>query len=316
MKFAAVFPGQGSQSVGMLAKLAAELPVVRDTFAEAADVLGYDLWSLAQSGPEERLKQTEITQPLMFVSGVACWRAWRERGGPLPSCTAGHSLGEYAALVAAETFAFADGLRVVALRGDLMSRAVPDGEGGMAAILGLDDDTVIALCESLTGARVVEAVNFNAPSQVVISGHVDALEQACDKAKEAGAKRALMLAVSVPNHSSLMQGVVEPLAAAIAGVPSSQPVVPILQNADASEPDGLDALLTSLKAHVANPVRWTGTLQAMRKRGIDAVVEFGPGKVLSGLAKRTDRGFALYAVDEPDSLQAALDAVASAEVSS
>ncbi|MEM9604732.1 MAG: ACP S-malonyltransferase [Pseudomonadota bacterium] len=310
MKFAAVFPGQGSQSVGMLSALASEEACVRDTFSEAADVLGYDLWALAQSGPEDRLKQTEITQPLMFVSGVACWRAWQARGGAAPACAAGHSLGEYAALVATGAFGYAEALRVVALRGELMSKAVPAGEGGMAAILGLDDDEVIALCEGLTGERVVEAVNFNSPSQVVISGHVDALEAACAEAKRRGAKRALMLPVSVPNHSSLMNGVVSELAAAIDRVDSQIPSVPVLQNAEAAELPTLDAMLTSLKSHVVNPVRWTSTLQTMRARGVEAVVEFGPGKVLSGLAKRTDREFALHAVDEPAGLDAALEAVA------
>ncbi|MEM7379298.1 MAG: ACP S-malonyltransferase [Pseudomonadota bacterium] len=313
MKFAAVFPGQGSQSVGMLSALATDEACVRDTFAEAADVLGYDLWALAQTGPEDTLKQTEITQPLMFVSGVACWRAWQARGGSVPACAAGHSLGEYAALVATGAFGYADALEVVALRGTLMSKSVPAGEGGMAAILGLDDEVVIDLCESLTGDRVVEAVNFNSPSQVVISGHVDALEAACAEAKNRGAKRALMLPVSVPNHSSLMGGVVAALAAAIDRVDSRMPTVPVLQNAEATDLPTLDAVLSSLKAHVVNPVRWTTTLQAMRARGVEAVVEFGPGKVLSGLAKRTDRQFVLHSVDDPAGLDAAVEAVASLE---
>lgn len=315
MKFAAVFPGQGSQSVGMLSGLAEGETVVKDTFVEASDLLGYDLWSLSQEGPEDRLKQTEVTQPLMFVSGVACWRAWRARGGALPCASAGHSLGEYAALVAAETFGFADALRVVALRGELMSKAVPAGEGGMAAILGLDDDTVVALCEKLTGDRVVEAVNFNSPSQVVISGHLDALGVACSEAKAAGAKRALVLPVSVPNHSSLMQGVVDSLSQAIDGVAAAMPKFPVLQNADATAPATLDALLVSLRAHVTNPVRWTQTLQTMRADGAEAVVEFGPGKVLSGLAKRTDRGFQLFAIDDVATLDAALEAMNGEEVS-
>lgn len=316
MTFAAVFPGQGSQSVGMLSNLAVGCAVVGETFAEASDVLGYDLWELAQSGPEDCLQQTEITQPLMFVSGVACWRAWRSLGGPLPSVVAGHSLGEYAALFAAETLGFADGVRLVALRGDLMSQAVPAGEGGMAAILGMGDDDVVAMCESLTGARVVEAVNFNSPSQVVISGHVDALEIACLRAREAGAKRAVMLPVSVPNHSSLMQSVVEPLAAAIDSLNTAVPIVPVLQNATAAEPDSLQDLLTSLKSHVINPVQWTATLREMRARGVDVAVEFGPGKVLSGLAKRTDRSFSLFSVDALVGLHAALEAVNRAEVNS
>ncbi len=308
MTFAAVFPGQGSQAVGMLAELGAAETCVRETFSEASDVMGRDLWALAQSGPEDVIKQTEITQPLMFAAGVAVWRAWSARGGAQPELAAGHSLGEYSALVAAGVFDFASAMALVVERGRLMSTAVAPGEGGMAAILGLDDQAVIDLCLSLTGERVVEAVNFNSPSQVVISGHVDALEKACDAAKAAGAKRAMLLPVSVPNHSSLMQGVVAPLSDAIDRASASQPILPVLQNNEAAEPASLEALVASLKQHVVNPVRWSETLRNIRTRGCDTVIEFGPGKVLAGLAKRTDKQFTIVAVEDCASLDKALEA--------
>lgn len=306
MTFAAVFPGQGSQSVGMLADLAAHWGEVADTFAEASEVLGYDLWALAQQGPEEQQKQTQFTQPLMFAAGVACWRVWGAAGGAAPNFAAGHSLGEYSAHVAAGTFAFADAMALVDRRGRLMSEAVPAGEGGMAAVLGMDDDALTELCESLTGERIVEAVNFNAPGQVVISGHLDALERACAAAKEAGARKAMLLPVSVPNHSSLMAGVVEPLAQAIDATAKQAGAMPVVQNAEAAVIDGLEAQMASLKAHVANPVRWTASVQYLRGQGVDTLVEFGPGKVLAGLGKRVDRSLSLVCVEDQASLDKAL----------
>lgn len=316
MTFAAVFPGQGSQSVGMLAELGETESCVRETFAEASDVMGRDLWALAQAGPDEVIKQTDITQPLMFTAGVAVWRAWCARGGAAPDMAAGHSLGEYSALVAAGVFAFRDAMALVVERGRLMSTAVAPGEGGMAAILGLEDHAVIDLCESLSGARVVEAVNFNSPSQVVISGHIDALEKACEHAKAAGAKRALLLPVSVPNHSSLMQGVVAPLSDAIDRVVAATPSVPVLQNNEAAVPASVEDLVRSLKQHVVNPVRWSETLRNMRAKGCDTVIEFGPGKVLAGLAKRTDKQFTIVAIEDSASLDKALDTVQQEEMSS
>ncbi len=313
MNYAALFPGQGSQSVGMLAALAASESCVTETFAEASDIMGQDLWALAQTGPEDTLKQTEITQPLMFAAGVSVWRAWRARGGALPVLAAGHSLGEYSALVAAGVFEFRNAMALVVERGRLMASAVPPGEGGMAAIIGLDDDAVTALCESLSGQRVVEAVNFNSPSQVVISGHVDALEQACARAKEQGAKRAMMLPVSVPNHSSLMGDVVAPLAAAIDRASPSEPHFEVLQNNEASAPASLTELVASLKQHVTNPVRWSATLRNVRAQGCDTVIEFGPGKVLAGLAKRTDKSFTILAIDDDASLDSALNTLNTAE---
>lgn len=307
MTFAAVFPGQGSQSVGMLADLANQWSEVKDTFAEASDVLGYDLWALAQNGPEEQLKQTEYTQPVMFAAGVACWRAWIAAGGSMPAYAAGHSLGEYSAHVAAGMFKFVDAIKLVQIRGRLMSEAVPAGEGGMAAILGMDDDVLVDLCESLGHERVVEAVNFNAPGQVVISGHLDALERACVAAKEAGARKAMMLPVSVPNHSSLMAPVVSPLAVQIDAMPSQAGSFPVVQNAEAAVINGLTSQLVSLKAHVANPVRWTASVQFLIRQGVDTQVEFGPGKVLTGLAKRVDRSLNLVCVENQATLEKALE---------
>ncbi len=308
MKFAAVFPGQGSQSVGMLAELAAAHPVVGETFAEAAEVLGYDLWALLQNGPEEQLKQTEYTQPAMFVSGVAVLRAWRAAGGPEPDLVAGHSLGEYTALVAAGVFPFREACDLVATRGRLMADAVPAGEGGMAAVLGMDDEALDALCKSLSGARVVEAVNFNAPGQVVISGHVDALQQAVEAAKAAGAKRAMLLPVSVPNHSSLMAGVVAPLAEKIDATPASEPGIPVVQNAEGKVYDGLAPMLAALRGHVAGPVYWTDTINEMKARGVELVIELGPGRVLTGLVKRIDRRLPSLCVEDSASLEKSLAA--------
>ncbi len=307
MKFAAVFPGQGSQSVGMLADLASGWREVQDTFAEASEVLDYDLWALAQSGPDEQLKQTQYTQPVMFAAGVACWRVWLSAGGQLPSYAAGHSLGEYSAHVAAGVFQFVDAMRLVEKRGQLMSEAVPVGEGGMAAILGMDDSALVDLCISLSGERVVEAVNFNAPGQVVISGHLDALEHACVVAKEAGARKAMMLPVSVPNHSSLMNSVVSPLAQQINETKASEGNIAVVQNAEAAVINGLQAQISSLKAHVANPVRWTASVQYLVTQGVDTQIEFGPGKVLTGLAKRIDRSLSFVCVEDQASLQKALE---------
>lgn len=306
MKFAAVFPGQGSQSVGMLSELASQYGCVQQTFAEASDVLGYDLWQLIQEGPEEKLKITAFTQPAMFVSGVAVLRVWREAGGIEPAMVAGHSLGEYTALVAAGSMSFADATSVVATRAQLMNDAVPAGVGGMAAVIGMDDDAVVALCQELTGERIVEAVNFNAPGQVVISGHLDALEGAVAQAKEKGARMATLLPVSVPNHSSLMQSVVAPLEEKIRSVAFAAPAVPVVQNLEATAYGDTAPMLDALCQHVASPVYWTKTVQNMKAAGVEAVVEMGPGKVLTGLAKRIDRKLASAFVADEASLEKAL----------
>ncbi|MDO6459886.1 ACP S-malonyltransferase [Granulosicoccaceae sp. 1_MG-2023] len=306
MKFAAVFPGQGSQSVGMLADLHGAYAGVRDTFAEAADVLGYDIWSLIQNGPEDKLKLTEYTQPVMFVSGVAVWRAWREAGGADAALMAGHSLGEYSALTAAGVFSFADALALVAERGRLMAAAVPDGVGGMAAVLGMDDDAIAALCEQLNGERVVQAVNFNSPGQVVISGHLDALEKACEQAKEAGARRAMLLPVSVPNHSSLMDGVVAPLADKIRSTARQDARVPVVQNLTARPSEDLSATIDLLTQHVNHPVYWTDSVRFMAAEGTGLILEMGPGKVLTGLNKRIDKSLAGACIEDVASLEKAL----------
>ena len=310
MTFSVVFPGQGSQSVGMLADLAAEFSVVGRTFTECADVLGKDLWALAQSGPAEALSDTRVTQPLMFTADIAVWRCLREQGLPMPAAVAGHSLGEFAALVAADAVSFADGLRLVDKRATLMAAAVAEGEGGMAALIGMDDESVVALCESLSGERITEAVNFNAPGQVAISGHLDALEKTCELAREKGARKAVMLPVSVPNHSSLMRNAGEQLAMAIDAANFSSPSVPVVQNASATAAGTLQALIASLKQHVYSPVQWTRTIQTLIAHyGVETVIESGPGKVLTGLGKRIDRSVPTLAIDSGESIAAAINAV-------
>ncbi len=310
MSLAVVFPGQGSQSVGMLKELSDAYPVVGSTFAEAADVLGTDYWTLAQNGSSEDLADTRVTQPLMFISGIAVWRALQAAGLPAPVAMAGHSLGEFSALVASNALDYADGLKLVNQRAQLMSTAVPEGEGGMAALIGMDDDDVIAVCADCTGDRIVEAVNFNAPGQVAISGHKDALEKAVALAKERGARKAIMLAVSVPNHSSLMNDAGAQLAQTIDSLQWRTPSLPLLQNAQAAVAKDKDAMLASLKAHVFSPVQWTRTVQALKDEyKVSSVIEVGPGKVLSGLGKRIDRSLTHFPSETPDALQAAIESI-------
>lgn len=310
MTFAVVFPGQGSQSVGMLAELAESHKIVKACFDEASEVLGYDLWSLAQTGTAEDLADTRVTQPLMFTAGCAVWRVLVESGLPKPAAVAGHSLGEFAAMVAAESLSFTDGIRLVKRRSELMAAAVPAGEGGMAALIGLEDQAVIELCESVTGERISEAVNFNAPGQVAISGHLDALEATVAKAREQGCRKALMLAVSVPNHSSLMKEAGTELAKEIDTIEWSEPVIPLIQNATAEAAADIATLLKNLKAHVYSPVYWTRTVETLRNNhGVSTLLEAGPGKVLTGLGKRIDRALPTLPVETPASLDAALEAL-------
>ncbi len=311
MTVAVVFPGQGSQSVGMLAELANEHNQVAATFAEASEHLGFDLWALSQGGPAEKLADTRITQPLMFTAGVAVWRVLQAQGLLMPTAMAGHSLGEFTAMVASGSLPFTDGLALVHQRATLMAAAVPEGEGGMAALLGMDDDAVVELCASVTGERVSEAVNFNAPGQVAISGHLDALERTLAAAKEQGCRKALMLAVSVPNHSSLMKPAGLALAKVIDELEFTLPQMPLVQNATAVAPSDLDTLLGHLKTHVHNPVYWTRTVQTLRDdHGVTLIIEAGPGKVLTGLSKRIDRALPTLPVDSPATLAAALEAAA------
>lgn len=297
-----LFPGQGSQSVGMLASLADSGPWVAETFTEASDALGLDLWQLCQQGPEQALNRTENTQPAMLAADIATWRAWRALGGEVPDHMAGHSLGEYAALVAAGSLEFVDAVRLVALRGRLMQQAVPEGEGAMAAILGLDDAELEAICAAQAGSEVVSCANYNAPGQVVIAGHRAAVERACEAARQAGARRALPLPVSVPSHCLLMQGAAGELAAALAGLPIRPPAVPVWHNADVAQHPHVDDLRAALARQLWQPVRWTATIGALRAAGAGLYFECGPGKVLTGLNKRIDRAAHTVALVDAQSI--------------
>lgn len=307
--FACVFPGQGSQSIGMLGALAAEFPVVAETFGEASETLGADLWRLVQEGPEADLNRTDRTQPAMLAAGVATWRLWRESGGPEPALVAGHSLGEYTALVCAGALAFADAVALVAERGRLMQEAVPPGQGAMAAILGLADERVIAVCAESAGDDVVEAVNFNAPGQVVIAGDTPAVERAVAAAKAAGARRAVPLPVSVPSHCALMAPAAARLAERLAQVPLVAPRIPVLHNVDGQPRSEPAAIRTALALQLHRPVLWVATVTAMADAGVQALVECGPGKVLAGLAKRIRKDLPAHPVHDPESLRQALGAL-------
>ena len=302
MTFSFVFPGQGSQSVGMLADLAGQAAEVGETFAEASEVLGFDLWALVQSGPAETLGETVNTQPAMLAAGVATWRAWQQAGGPVPSMMAGHSLGEYSALVCSGALAFGEAVSIVRRRAELMQGAVAAGEGGMAAILGLDDDAVIDVCDRASAAGVAEAVNFNSPGQVVIAGSVPAIEKATELAKEAGARRAMMLPVSVPAHSSLMRPAGDALAETLASAGFTDPDVPVICAVDGTAYAGAEDIRERMTVQVYSPVRWVATVQHMIGQGVTSVVECGPGKVLAGLVKRIDRGTAASCIDSPETL--------------
>ena len=306
-KFAIVFPGQGSQSVGMLGALAEAFPIVVETFKEASDALGYDLWHLTCNGPAEELNQTAKTQPAMLAAGVAVWRVWQLQGGAAPKLMAGHSLGEYSALVCAGALGFEDAVKLVAERGRFMQEAVPQGTGGMAAILGLDDDKVREVCAEAAKGEVVEAVNFNSPGQVVIAGGKAAVDRACDLAKTAGAKRALPLPVSVPSHCALMKPAAERLSERLAGISLKAPAIPVLHNVNVETADSADAIGQLLAAQLYSPVRWVETVEKMAAEGVGLLLEAGPGKVLAGLTKRIDRNLEGIAVFDPDTLAAALE---------
>src|SRR3990170_3608823 len=309
MTLAFVFPGQGSQSVGMLNALAAEYPLVKETFAEASQALGYDLWSVVEQGPEDRLNQTQVTQPAMLAAGVAVWRVWRANGGPAPVCMAGHSLGEYTALTGAGALSFSDAVKLVADRGRFMQEAVPAGQGGMAAILGLEDDVVRRVCREAAQGEVLEAVNFNSPGQVVIARCATAIARGVEAAKAAGAKRALPLPVSVPSHCKLMRPAAERLSARLREVRIETPKIPVLHNVHVQAETGPDAIREALVRQIESPVRWVETIQKMAAEGVDRIVECGPGKVLAGLNKRIDKRAETLAVYDPVTLAAALAAV-------
>lgn len=307
--FSIVFPGQGSQSVGMLGALAESFPLVEETFAEASQALGYDLWRLVSEGPAEDLNQTAKTQPAMLSAGVAVWRLWQAEGGPQPKLMAGHSLGEYTALVCAGAMPFTDAVSLVADRGRFMQEAVPAGSGGMAAILGLDDDQVRAVCTEAAQGEVVEAVNFNSPGQVVIAGAKAAVDRACEGAKAAGAKRALPLPVSVPSHCALMQPAADRLSERLAAIDIGTPQIPVLHNVNVETTNEPDAIRRLLSAQLHSPVRWVETVQKMAAQGVDTLYEAGPGKVLAGLSKRIDRNLKGVGVFDPATLKDALETV-------
>lgn len=304
---ALVFPGQGSQQLGMLADLASEYPVIQETFAEASAVLGFDLWSLAQNGPEADLNSTENTQPVLLCASVALWRLWHQIGAETPSVVAGHSLGEYSALVCAGALDFADALKLVRLRGESMQVAVPAGTGAMAAILGLEDSAVIAACESVAQGSVVSAVNFNCPGQVVIAGEKEAVARGVDACKAAGAKRAVELPVSVPSHCSLMRPAAAKLAEALETITLRMPIISLVQNVTAAKAQDLDEMRQLLVEQLYSPVRWTETVQLIQTLGVDTLVECGPGKVLSGLNKKIDRSLTVLNIGDSAGLAKALE---------
>ena len=313
MSLALVFPGQGSQSVGMLGELAGQHAIVRRTYEEAADALGYDLWALTASGPAEQLNSTEYTQPAMLTAGVATWRLWKEQGGAAPAMVAGHSLGEFTALVCAGALDFGAAVSLVRERGRAMQAAVPAGAGAMAAILGLDDAAAEAACLEAAQGEVVEAVNYNAPGQIVIAGHARAVERAMAAAKALGAKRALLLPVSVPAHSSLLQGAAAQFRERLAGTVIAAPDLRYVSAVDAAEHDTAAGVRAILERQLASPVRWTATVLALTAAGATLLVECGPGKVLTALNRRIDRRPEVncLAIEDGTSLQAALDAARS-----
>ena len=307
-KLAFVFPGQGSQKVGMLADLAAAFPEVKNTFAEASDALDYDMWALVQEGEQAQLNLTETTQPVLLTASVAVWRLWLAQGGLRPAMMAGHSLGEFSALVCAGAIDFADAVRLVRARGQYMQTAVPVGEGAMAAVLGLDDAKIEEICAATEG--VVEAVNYNSPGQVVVAGHTQAVESAIVALKDAGAKRAMLLPVSAPFHTSLMRPAGEKLAEALADLAVNVPVIPVVHNVHAkteADPLQIKELLTQ---QIYSAVKWVSCVQAMSEAGVEITIECGPGKVLSGLNKRIQKSLQCLNIESPETLEAALTAVA------
>lgn len=301
-----VFPGQGSQSLGMLAELAAVHPLVRATFDEASAGAAVDLWALSQQGPEEQLNQTEFTQPALLAAGVATWRAWEAAGGPRPSLLAGHSLGEYAALVAAGAISLADGARLVRERGRLMQLAVPAGTGAMAAVLGAEDEQVAEACRDASGDGVVVPANYNSPGQVVIGGHAAAVDRAMAALSAKGVRKMVKLAVSVPSHTPLMREAADRLAGIMAAMAWREPAIPIVQNVDGGVHAGVDAIRDALARQLYLPVRWTDCVQSLAARGATRVAECGPGKVLAGLCKRIDKSLDARALGTPADFDAAL----------
>lgn len=303
-----VFPGQGSQSLGMLAELAELHPQVRETFAEASEGAGVDLWALSQGGPEEQLNRTEFTQPALLAASIAVWRLWNAQGGARPAMLAGHSLGEYTALVAAGALTLRDGAHLVRLRGQLMQDAAPAGVGAMAAVLGAEDALVQDVCTDAAGSQVVVPANFNSPGQIVIGGDAAAVDRALALLAEKGVRKAVKLAVSVPSHTPLMREAANRLAEVMAGLDWRAPQLPVVQNVDARVHDGLDAIRQALVQQLYQPVQWTGCVQALAARGASRVAECGPGKVLTGLVKRIDKSIDGRPLATPADFAGALEA--------
>jgi [acyl-carrier-protein] S-malonyltransferase len=310
MSLAFVFPGQGSQAVGMLASLAASEPLVEQTFVEASEVLGYDLWKLCQSGPEADLNSTERTQPAMLAAGVATWRVWRRRGGAAPTVMSGHSLGEFTALVCADSLDFRTAIGLVRFRGQVMQAAVPAGQGAMAAVLGLDDEAVEAACAEAARGEVVEAVNYNAPAQVVIAGATNAVARAIEACKTRGAKRAILLPVSVPSHSSLMKPAAEQLRQRLEQTEVRSPLVPEIYTVDVRKHGHPQGIKEALVQQLFSPVRWAETVRRMVASGVTHILECGPGKVLTGLNRRVERRkeISVFSLDDSQSIDEAVTA--------
>jgi [acyl-carrier-protein] S-malonyltransferase len=301
-----VFPGQGSQKIGMLAELAEQNPIIEKTFSEASEVLGYDMWDLIQQGAQEDINLTQRTQPILLTCSVAIWRLWSEKLGATPSQMAGHSLGEWSALVCANVIDFVDGLRIVEARGKYMQQAVPVGQGAMAAIIGLDDQAILDACAEAGDLGVVDAVNFNAPGQVVIAGSNDAVERAMDICKAAGAKRALLLPVSAPFHTSLMKPAADNLAEMVNALSFRAPEVPIMHNVHARNEQDPEAIKALMLEQIYSPVKWVDCVKQLKEGGVSTLVECGPGKVLSGLVKRIDRDLISVATETVADFDAAL----------
>jgi [acyl-carrier-protein] S-malonyltransferase len=310
LSYALLFPGQGSQAVGMLKNLGATHALIDETFDEASSLLGFDLSRLVREGPQAELDQTENTQPALLAASVAVWRVWQAQGvSSAPVALAGHSLGEYAALVAAESLAFADALRLVRLRGQLMQAAVPAGQGGMVAVVGLDDAAVTALCASYPGTELLAPANYNAPGQVVVAGEAAALDWVLENAKAQGARMVVRVGMSVPSHCSLLKPAAEALAAALAKVPVAAPKIPVLHNLDAQPRQMPDDIRSALAAQLYQPVQWTRTVQSLAAQGVTTWLECGPGKVLNGLVKRSVERPTMVQLDDPAALAAAATAL-------
>ena len=306
-QLAFVFPGQGSQSLGMLAELSELHPVIRNAFEEASDGAGVDLWALSQQGPEEMLNRTEYTQPALLAAGVAVWRAWQEAGGAMPAQLAGHSLGEYSALVAAGALSLKDGAHLVRIRGQVMQDAAPAGTGAMAAVIGADDALVAEVCEAASGTQVVVPANYNSPGQIVIGGDAAAVDKALAMLAERGVRKAVKLAVSVPSHTPLMREAANRLAETMAGLQWALPAIPVIQNVDAAVADEVDAIRDALVRQLYLPVQWTRCVEALAARGATRIGECGSGKVLAGLAKRIDKSLDARALGSVPDFESALN---------